>query len=98
VLDASDCCYEDDLQQPSNPVVHVLDCRGFTATGRWTISAAQKEALLQCCCHTASMRGPVLARLGWPWWQQLTLGQVRPAQLDGRWTVASHVSHAQSLT
>jgi hypothetical protein len=30
VLDASDCCHEDDLQHPSNPVVHVLDYRAFT--------------------------------------------------------------------
>jgi hypothetical protein len=29
VLDASDCCYEDDLLHPSNPVVHVLDYRAF---------------------------------------------------------------------
>jgi hypothetical protein len=40
VLDASDCCHEDDLQHPANPVAHVLDYRAFKQPG-WKVDAAR---------------------------------------------------------
>jgi hypothetical protein len=97
VLDASDCCHEDDLQHPSNPVVHVLDYRAFTRDWKVDHKRSLKGGPTAVLLPYSINEGPCAGQVGLA---LVAAADIRPgeacvAQLDGRWTDASH---AQSLT